>query len=306
MIEKGRWNSRIQETTFENFYNLFIQLDSLNRFKFHNCSDTVLQHTSRMLNIHTRLLKGRVNDLEYFAILFHDFEEIFTGDIPTPIKVEENEKDERRLLIEIYRKIQSLDDKEFKILKLNMKKIFQIGQKEKDIKNHIKVIDTFDAMMFSFHMIILGKKSFLAPFLFYINPNEDKSFVKFIQKSNSRRYSLFGIQRKFLFSTKPYKYYCNIFRSIIRDSFNEGDIKIMLEYEKEIIELRSNSNREIEPVDIENNLNIVNFKNKFNILISIFRNNPHYKQWLKIYTSTSIVSEEEFKASLLYLKNNLL
>ena len=168
MISKEEWVSKIQETTFEEFYTLFKQLNYLNRFKFHNCSDSVLKHTCRMLNIHIKLLKGRVNDLEYFAILFHDFEEIFTGDIPTPTKSPDDKKNEKKVLIKIYRKIQSLKEEEFKVLKLNMKNIFQIGQRENIIKNHIKVIDTFDAMMFSFHMITLGKKSFLAPFYFIL------------------------------------------------------------------------------------------------------------------------------------------
>lgn len=310
MISKEQWTSKIQETTFEEFYTLFKQLNYLNRFKFHNCSDSVLKHTCRMLNIHIKLLKGRVNDLEYFTILFHDFEEIFTGDIPTPTKSPDDKENEKKVLIKIYRKIQSLkeeeEEEEFKVLKLNMKKIFQIGQRENIIKNHIKVIDTFDAMMFSFHMITLGKKSFLAPFLFYINPKKEKSFVNFLKESNSKKHSFFGIERWFLPSTKPYHYYYDIYESILRHSFDERDIKMMLEYEEEIIKLRSNSNQEIGPVDIENNLNIKNFENKLNILISIFRDNPHYKEWLKIYTFTSIISEEEFNASLLYLKNNLI
>lgn len=82
MNNKEDWKLTIKKTNFDEVYDLFVQLNSIERFSHHNSQDTVLMHTSRMLEIHTQLLRGRINDFEYFAILFHDFEEIFTGDIP--------------------------------------------------------------------------------------------------------------------------------------------------------------------------------------------------------------------------------
>ncbi|MCH8519695.1 MAG: HD domain-containing protein [Nanoarchaeota archaeon] len=305
MIEKVKWSFVIKDTNFHNFYNIFIKLDSLTRFKFHKCQDTVLQHTFRMLHIHTNLLAGQFNDLEYFAILFHDFEEIFTGDIPTPIKSLENKEDEKKLLIEIYKQIQSLNDYEFLILKKNLKKVFQIGQKEETIKNHIKVIDTFDAMMFSFMQLINNRISFLAPFLFYISPHKEKSFVNYLTKIELKdsKYAFFNYKT---YLTRIYgnNYYLNLYTEIIHMSFSQEDINLILEFEKNQI------SKKIEERDItyqlqsiKEQLNINEFDMKLHNLIKIFSKNKQYKEWNRVFKYSKF-NPQEFKNSLIHLKDN--
>lgn len=225
---------------------------------------------------------------------------------PTPIKSDRDKDLEKRVLLQIYKRVLSLE-LEFSILKENILKLMRVGTHSDNeaTKTHIKIIDTFDAMMFSFHMITLGKISHLAPFLYYINPNKKKSFVSYLKKANSSKYSFFKIKTYIFISTNPYKFYLNIYESIIRNSFNKKDIEMILEYEKVITKTRHNSsNQESRAVDFKNNLGIENFTDKLSMLINIFQNNSHYRAWLRIYNSQRVISKEELNISLLHLRQN--
>lgn len=298
MIPKKDWNTTISSSNFDNFYELFIQLNSIKRFKFHDCSDSVLNHTSRMLNIHTSLLKQQKNDFLYFAILFHDFEELFIGDIPTINKSTKSEKDEKQVLLLTFKQVLSLNEEDFNILKLNINKLLKIDE---STKKHIKITDTFDAMMFSLHNIINNNISFLGPFFYYIDSSKEKSFTNYLKKANLEKNSMhsFFNYQKFMKNINGYNYYVSIFNAITTHSFTSYDIEKILKFESERI---INTQNQTIPF---HELNIENFQIKLEVLKNILKQNPHYKKWLSIYKNSSF-SKKDFETSMKILKNRKL
>lgn len=296
------WRKTIQDTSFETFYELFLKLDEIKRFRYHYCEDSVLQHTFRMLQIHLEKLEGEIYNLKYFTILFHDLEELFTGDVPTPSKTIEDKKNEKRISVMIYRQIQSLNDDDFSTLKQNISKLREINKESLEIKEYIKLIDTYDAMMFCFYMIREKSDiSFLGPFLYYINPQKPKSFATFSKNtkynSNHSFFNTFDVS--------------STFENILQSSFTSQDIEKMYQFENELISnpytlVGQEESKEIILQLYKDKLQIEEFNSKLTTMINLFKSTSNYNKWLEVFENTITNKkklQKKLNCTLLHLKN---
>ena len=287
--KKEEWKKIIDSQIPSNFQELFFKLNKIKRFRYHFCPDTVLIHTLRMFELHKNYFENTKNSFQRTSILLHDFEELFTGDIPTFMKNSNDKENEKFILIEIYKKVLSLDNL---TLTQNIRRLLEI-KNDSPNKNHIKVIDTFDGLMFSFHMIKLGFISYLNPFFYYLDIEKEKGFIKNLEKvSHLREYSFFNKTNKnTIFGKKiiqnGFKNYQNIIFDIQNNSFTTQDIIKFQKLEEEIIQGKFKQIQEYNAKDLvrilfKDKLQIQDFEKKLKELTTIFNSKSHYKEWLRI------------------------